>query len=516
MKKIAFLKFAIVFFFVATFNTSCTDLEETLYDEVAVEDFFKTEEEFIAALGAAYTGLYGFYGTPSVIGAQEVSSDEMMVPTRGADWDDGGHWRRIHLHQYTPEDPVTNGAWGFCFGGISTCNRLIFTFQELNAPGSDVFIGELETLRAFYYLLLLDLYGNVPIVTEFDVPADFAPATEDRTAVFNFVESEIKRNLPKLNPAADANTYGRVNQNVANAMLAKLYLNAEAYTGTARWSDAVAACDAIINTGAYGLATSYGDNFSPNNGPSVIETIFAIPYDRVNAKGFVIPQQTLHYASQGTYKLQAQPWNGWCSLEEFYNSYEDGDVRKRQNFIVGPQFNADGSPATDAGADDPDPQVNFTPEVNELGPNCQRQAGARVGKYPFEIGQNPDMNNDFPLYRYADILMTKAEAMWRMDSGSAEALDLVNQVRARAGVEAFNALTAENLLAERGREFFFEAHRRTDLIRFGRYNDEWFAKRRVGGPEFAEPARFDPEVALYPIPKAQLDANANLKQNPGY
>ena len=508
MRKLIFSKILLIGALVMVVNQSCTDLEEDLYDQVRTEDYFQSEEEFIVALGAAYTSLYGYTGTVGPIAAQEVSSDELVVPTRGSDWDDGGHWRRVHLHEYTPEDPVVNNPWEFCFGGISTCNRLIFTFEELGAEGADAFIAELETLRAFYYYLLLDMYGNVPIVTDFDVPTDFAPPTQNRTEVFQFIESELTRNADKLSKAVDKTTYARVNYYVAQMILAKLYLNAEIYTGTAMWQKAVDACDAIINDGKYAITTNYYDNFNPRNEFSP-EAIFAIPYDRVNAQGFNVVQQTLHYGNQETYNLQEQPWNGWCSLEDFYNSYEDTDTRKN-NFIVGQQFKADGTtPVEDAGAEDSDPDgpgLNFTPEINELGPNCLRQAGARVGKFAFEFGQNQHMNNDYPVFRYGDVLLMKAEAMWRMDNGSSTAVDLVNVIRNRAGVTPFSSLTEEDLLAERGREMFFEAHRRSDLIRFGKYNDEWWGKT----------ADASDHVNLFPIPKAQLDANVNLEQNPGY
>jgi len=204
-------------------------------------------------------------------------------------------------------------------------------------------------------------------------------------------------------------------------------------------------------------------------------------------------------------------------LEEFYNSYDDTDVRKgkwgdqktRGNFIAGPQYFSNGKDQLmDSGAEDADPDgpgVVFTPEINEHFPNALRQAGVRIGKYEFKNGGRPDLSNDFPIFRYGDVVLMKAEALWRQDAGSAEALALVNQIRERAGVASLGALTAEDLLAERGREMFYENHRRTDLIRFGRYNDAWDFK----------PAS-DPSKNIFPIPRAALDANPNLAQNPGY
>jgi hypothetical protein len=134
-----------------------------------------------------------------------------------------------------------------------------------------------------------------------------------------------------------------------------------------------------------------------------------------------------------------------------------------------------------------------------------RQAGARINKYQFELGATENMNNDLPIFRYGDILMVKAEALWRLNAGNAEALALVNQIRMRAEVDPYTELTAENLLAERGREVFAEGYRRQDLIRFGKYNDTWWEK----------PVS-DPSKNIFPIPQEQLNSNSNLTQNPGY
>jgi len=520
MKTYNILKFLAAALLFVTLNQSCTDLEEELFSQVTSENFFKTEEEFVSALGAAYTSLNSYGGNGNMYSLQEVTSDEMVVPTRGNDWNDGGHWRRLHTHKYNSEDPIISNGWPFLYGGVNNCNRLIFQFENLEVEGKEAFISELKSLRALYYWWLLDTYGNVPIIDRFDVPDDFQPANNTRQEVYTFIESDLLANVDNLSRAVDQSTYARINYYAAQAILANLYLNAEVYTGKAEWSKAAAACDEIINSGNYSLATNYFDNFSANNAASP-EFIFAIPYDEVFLGGFNLPMMTLHYLSQETYNLTAQPWNGFCSLEEFYNSYEDGDLRKGRpntlegpsgvpgNFLVGPQFSSGGELLMDndaSAAADPDPVLNFTPEINELEPNAFREAGARVGKFEYELGATSNLNNDFPIFRYADILLIKAEALWRQNPSDPEALNLVNQIRERADVEPFTELTAENLLAERGREMFSEVKRRTDLIRFDRYNDAWWEKE------------VDPSdhVNLFPIPRAQLDANKSLTQNPGY
>lgn len=498
---------------------ACTNLDEELFSEVTADNFFQTEEELISALGAAYTSLYGYMGTTSLYAAQEVSSDALVVPTRGPDWGDGGHWVRLHQQLWTSEDPTVTNTWNFLFAGVNNCNRLIFQFEELQNPLTDPFIGELRALRAIYYLWLVDLYGNVPIVTSF-ADADPTPSNNTRSEVYSFIETELTAALATVSPTVDGTTYGRVNQMVVQMALAKLYLNAEVYTGTPQWAKAVTACDAIINSNNFSLEPNYFANFNLDNQGSS-EMIFAIPYDAVFAGGFNIVMQSLSYINQQTYNLAAQPWNGWCTLEDFYNSYEDGDLRKgqpnteagpsvvRSNFLIGPQWDVSGKVRLeDAGFEATDldgAPYTFRAQLNELAPNAWREAGARITKFEFEIGGQPNMNNDFPIYRYSDVVLMKAEALWRQNPGDGEALMLVNSIRARAGVSDFTELTAENLLAERGREMFVECHRRSDQIRFGTFTDAWWEK----------PASMECKE-LFPIPKAQTDANPNLTQNDCY
>lgn len=521
MKKYIFSLKAVLIAFVFTVAVipACTDLEEEVFSQVTADNFFKNEEELISALGAAYTSLYGYMGTTSLYAAQEVSSDELVVPTRGPDWGDGGHWVRLHQHLWTKEDPTTTNTWNFLFAGVSSCNRLIFQFQELNNPLTDPFIGELQALRAIYYLWLLDIYGNVPIVTSF-ADADPTPKNNTRAEVYTFVETELNAALGKVSKNVDGTTYGRVNEMVVQMALAKLYLNAEVYSGSPQWAKAVTACNAIINSGNYSLEPNYFANFDVENEGSS-EFIFAIPYNSVFAGGFNIVMQSLSYINQQTYNLAAQPWNGWCTLEDFYNSYEDGDLRKgepnteegpstvRSNFLIGPQWDVSGKiRLEDAGYEATDldgAPYTFRAEINEIAPVAWREAGARIAKFEYEIGGQSEMNNDFPIFRYSDVLLMKAEALWRQNPGDSEALALVNQIRERAEATPFTELTAENLLAERGREMFVECHRRSDMIRFGVWGDEWWAK----------PAS-EPCKELFPIPAAQVDANPNLTQNPCY
>jgi starch-binding outer membrane protein, SusD/RagB family len=513
-KALVFGKAMLLGGLLACTTQSCNEsyLKETTYDVLTPDKFFKTDDEFIAALGSAYTSLYGYGNHNNYNSFQEMTSDEIMIPQRGGDWYDGGFMLRAHRHETIPTDDGINNTWTFCYGGISTCNRLIYQFSKLVSDGkvdgtkAGGFIAELKTLRALYYSWLLDVFGNIPIVDKFDVPADFKPATASRADVFKFVETELTTNVPLLSKTVGGPAYGRMNFYTGQAMLAKLYLNAGVYTGTAQWDKCIAACDEVTK-GGYKLESNFFANFSANNGGSA-ENIFVVPYDHIFAQGFNLVQMTLHYGSQETYNLQAQPWNGYCSLQEFYESFDKADARKK-SFLAGPQYRPDGKQVQDAAFDKTDPDgagLNFTPEINEHFPGTLRQAGVRVGKFEFVSGGTPNMDNDFPLFRYSQVVLAKAEALWRKNAADPAALALVNTVRTRAGMPAFTALTATDLLAELGREFFYEGLRRQNLIRFGKFDkaSKW------------QTASFGKEKEIAPIPAAQIKANSNLKQNPGY
>jgi hypothetical protein len=552
MRKSLFMVIAlVVVILAAAVNQSCTNLDEELYGEVTPDNFFNTEEEILAALGAAYTQ-FGNWASGDPYTLQNVTTDEVAVPTRGQDWDDGGDWRRWHLHSWTREDGGLNGGWNFGFGGVNTANRLIYQFEVLVQDGSmdaavaAAFIAELRAVRGFFYWQLIDMFGNVPLVTNFET-AEAQPATVPRGEVYAWLVADLEEAVPLLTKTVDGSTYGRMNYYAGMALLAKLYLNAEVYTGTGAYASAVAACDAVI-AGGYALTGNYFDNFAAGN-TGTSEMIFAIPYDQVYYGGFNITARTLHYSSQYTYNLTAQPWNGFCSLEEFYNSYEDIDLRKgdvgtatgpaikRGNFIAGFQYNVDGTPANDDGADSNDPDgihLNFgnlgsgEPQINELGPQAYRQAGVRIGKWEFELGSDPGaMNNDYAVFRLADIILMKAEALWRQNPADANILPLVNSIRLRAGVGDMAAVDGPvsfdmagavipggELFNEIAREMFSESSKRQALVRWGLFDDVALWALPANNP--GDVPVGGEHTTLFPIHRDKIDANPNLTQNPGY
>lgn len=559
---VAVISFSVVMLFMVPI--SCTDLDQTVNSQLTEETLIQNESQINSVLASAYAilgdggdgfdGDGGFGSHNTYVSVQEIATDEMLIPHRGPDWQDGRNWVRIHMHEFDTDIPPINNAWILLFRGVTTINSIIPTFDAAATNGvitqqeADSFKAELRVLRAYFYLQLLDAFGNVPIVTEDteeELPANNANFETGRQELFAFVENSVLNNLDNLSEDASA-TRGRINRWVGHMILAKLYLNAEVYTGTARWDDVITQTDAIINSGNYSLATSYSSNFSATNSDSP-EHIFTIPYDEVFLTGFNVHQMSLHYGMQATFQMVQQPWNGYATLSEFYNTYTDPTLNpgpqgttyaddgsetigtqddRLSNFLVGPQFDAEGDdPITDPdyavtnttedeqrGTVDQSPELVLTPRIDELEPSANRQSGARIGKYEIPLGQDRELSNDFVIYRYADVLLMKAEALWRGDPGSGEALNLVNQIRQRAGVDDFGSLSAEQLLAERGREFFYEILRRQDLLRFDgvnggttRFNDPWEFKGVT--PD---------NVKVFPIPQDQIEANPNLTQNPGF
>lgn len=500
---------------------SCTDLEEQIVDSytqkitpanpgVGTKNNVNKPTPNDGLAGAFSRLLNGTAGHGGYFSLQEIPSDEAVVTQKGGDWFDGGELIVSHQHNFRSSGMIgLEGAWNDTFGGIFQCNDLL-----KNATLSVEKQAQLRMLRAYFYWRLLDLYGNVKIVTTpgVDVPQS------NRLAVYNFVEAELLASIPNL--PAGRGEYGRASQGAAHALLSRLYLNAKVYKGLGAFDNAdlqkvIDHADLVINSGNYSLDPDFKKVFAPDNVDNM-EHIMVAPFDEATGGGMNFPYMTLHYPSQLTFKLAQQPWNGYSTLEAFYNSFDNADKRKEASFIAGPQFayNADPSiktPILDLAFDKADPDgapINYTPFINELFPNGSRQAGARLGKFSFKIGQNPDADNDFPILRLGEVILNKAEAQFRLGIGNP--VTEIDKLRTRAGIGTIAPLTEGKLLAERGRELFQESLRRTDLIRFGAWGNAWWEK----------PAHNDPNKNLMPIPNAAIVATATtankLTQNPGY
>lgn len=489
--------FLLAFCAVGVLSTqSCTDLEEKVYDQIPEDQFGTNPEQLGALVGPLYGSLGDYFDR--FMGLNTVT-DELVVPTRGGDWDDGGNWRRLHEHQWAAQqdNQQFNPIWTWCYNNITRINRALAS-PAISANAATV--AELRTLRAFYHYIAMDNFGNVLIVEQ-ELPDGMTPDQKTRPEVYAWVEKELLAVLPDLSEQVGGAYYGKMNKWVAHMILAKMYLNAEVYTGVAQWAKAVEQSDAIINSGKFTLAPDFFSNFSISNQTSP-EIILATPMDKTKRGGMNIHMRTLHYKNQLTYNLGNSPWNGFATLAEFYNSFQDNDIRKKM-WLVGQQFDASGKPLMD----DNVPMI-FTPEVPGLrmdaGP-VGRLAGARSQKYQIQMNnKNNDQDNDFVIYRLGDVYLMRGEAKFRLGN-VAGALEDINVIHTLRGLPAYTSITLDEILAERGRELAWELHRRQDLIRFDQFTKPWTFKRQ--SEEWRE---------LYPIPADQLALNPKLKQNPGY
>jgi len=514
MKKHLIIIIPVILLAILIFPGCEKQLDSKVYDQVTENNFFQTPQQVNATLAQAYTPMTGIQMPPggSFI-LNEVSTDELIVPTRGNDWYDGGKWQRYWTHTPLYTDADINIAWSSYASGTTACNfvlNLLNSLPPANKPSNTAQItAEIKVLRAYYLLGLMDLFGNIPLVTDFNtVPSKVVQSTP--SAVYAFLESELLTNVPLLQAPSAAN-YGHMTKYGGYMVLAHLYLNAQVYTGTAEWTKALSAADTVINSGAYSLQPNYLDNFIVANQGS-LENIFVIPFNNNYIGGNNWEAMTLHYSNMYTYNLTGQPDNGFCAPTAFYRSFTATDTRTKM-WELGQQYSSSGAILTDLGTG---LLCIISPYVLQLSNPADsfRLAGARSNKYAPQPGTNGMQSNSGVVYRLGEAYLIKAEAELRLGDAS-DALTAVNAIRARAEVPAWGLsdLTLPNLLAERGREMAWENVRRDDLIRFEVADKvPYFTGARVPGKS-QDP---DQHTFLFPIPQAQMNTNPNLKQNTGY
>src|SRR5665647_1163077 len=240
-----------VIVFLTIMVSSCTQLKDENYSTIIASKFTATDQDLAAIAGSAYVnwrivlmqwnGLYR---------ANEVSGDEMLTPARPNGWVDGGVYRRIHEHKWTTDDDIVVNVWTRAYQGITNCNRIIYQVQTKSIPvapaDTTALIAEMKLLRASYYWVLCDMYGNVPIVEKYDVPAGYLPTQNTRKQVYDFIVKEILANYPKVSKENNQKTYGKFNKWAGLTLLAKMYLNAEVYSGTPAYDKCQAICDTTI------------------------------------------------------------------------------------------------------------------------------------------------------------------------------------------------------------------------------------------------------------------------------
>lgn len=478
---------------------ACTDLEETPYGAQVADEFYASSTGVNAALADIYAEIRADWDGNGIAGADrgwfdlnETCTDEFMIPTRadGA-WDDNGIWRAMYTHTWTASQEFMNNTWNWLYRAVFKGNLAVDLLEGAGASTEQ--IAEAHVARAYFYYMLMDGWGDIPFYTENNLTVPEIPQT-DRAEVYDWVVDELETYVPQLDETVGGKFYGRFNKWAGYALMAKVKIGAEIYSGTADWAGVIAASDAIINSGNFMLTPDLYDNagnqavFGSTLDNS--EVLLAIFYDANQAKRNIIGIRSLH-GPHSSALLGLGAWNGATVHQDFYNKY-DGDDKRRDQWFVG---------AVDGG-------VTYSTTISSL-TSAGLEEGARSAKYlpvaPYD-SDDWSSSNDFPIYRYADVLLMKAEALLRNGGSASDAKDLVDEVRNRAGLEDFvGTITLEEIYDERGRELCWEGHRRQDMIRFGTF----------GAAHDFKPVS-SPTYELFPIPATALSNNPTLTQNDGY
>lgn len=511
MKKI------ISIFVLLIFTFSCTDLTEELNDSVTA-DVAKGAADTESLLTSAYQALRSFNTQDRIYVTQSHVTDEMAGPTRGGDWDDAGIWRQLHLHTWSSSHPYIANGYTDLLSGIFRSTQVL----EFNPSAEQA--AEARFLRAFFSFHAEDNFGIVLGREPGENLTDPPSITKTRESGIDFVISELEEIKGSLPTNVSA---GRASQNAANFLLAKAYLNKAVYKAydvearkalkgpynfdTSDMNKVIEACDAIIASSEYDLDNNYFDNFSPTNTDDSSENIFVGDNVRGNNTSNTHSRwhMTLHYNNSPS------GWNGFVTLADLYDSFGPTDQRLsytppyfagntglKAGFNEGQSYDKNGNPLQDRNGN----PLAFTKQFSLT--NSNEVQGVRVIKYTPDFVNNDQPGNDYVFFRYADVLLMKAEAILRggTATGGDTPLSLVNEIRTIRNATAMTSVDLTSLLAERRRELYWEGWRRNDQVRFGTFLD----------PIQEKPNSDTEQYLLFPIPPAALSSNPNLKQNFGY
>ena len=549
-------------------TASCTDLD--VIPKAQFTEYPDSEAAVEAQMADVYFHLRGTLGR-RYMESQALSSDEWVGISFDGDYADGGIYAQCSLHNFDPSSAST-GWYEEVAAGITKANRVILNMGGEEKDGT----AQARYMRAFYSWILMDSYGDTPILDHLAVDGEQINRSP-RAEVARWIESELKTIIPLLPANVDVSTYGKPTRYTAEALLVKLYINWPVYTASdvtaydaanynnEHLNDVVTLCDDIINSGQFSLsegADGYRSKFWPNNGYQVKDFIYAMPYDAITAQGF-------QYCRPRIWRQGRNDGNGGAGYfgsdignstgGNFSISPEFADVLmalesddRQENILAGQIYMFD--PTTYAKTSTPykykdeeicldktirlkwvdaegDPHyVEYEDGIKNTSlypADCAMlntgkdvkgwSQGYKSVKYfvireDFINGRN--QSNDLPIFRYADILLTKAEAITRGASVTNDqtAQTLFNEIRSYVHAPLITeAPSLEDIYAERGRELFDENWRRNDMIRFGHFEDE-YGFHRKGFPT----ARFDKECRVFPIPQGVLNTNTNWQQNAGY
>lgn len=522
--------------------TGCTDLDMSPNSQYTEDPSQNSGVDPMIVVEAKMADVY--YHLAGTLGrrymeAQCLASDEFTPLAFAGGYYDSGTYAHQALHCSSPND-ASIGWYDDVTAGITKANTIL---EDLGSGASAQMKAPARAIRAYYTWILMDSYGDTPILDKVQAEGSVVPRSP-RKEVAEWIENELNDIIPALTDDVTENTYGKPTKWMAEALLAKLYINWPVYTAESvdqydaataanpKLDACIAACDDIINSGKFNLGSvDYLHKFSYDNSWQVEDFIYAIPYDAINRQG-------MQYARPRTFKdMKNLLPNVYGSTDKFTQSFGgnmvvtpefaklfslDGDIRNL-SILRGDVYVRD--PKTLRPTTEPfmykGNQVHFTEDITlakkdntiEVGNDANAyQQGCHSIKWfttPADYNNGRNQSNDLPIFRYADILLMKAEALTRQGSSGAKAL--FNQIRTYAGAPTIaNEPTLQEIYDERGREFFDENWRRNDMIRFGHYEDEFFPHYK----DFPD-ANFDKRHRIFPVPQNTINLNG-WEQNPGY
>lgn len=535
--------------------SSCVwDLDTHLLNETekTADEAYATEADYLAAL--TYINAYynfvsaGDPGTSDIsvkdsgqseLVRQYINLNELSVDSFKCAWAADSYVAELQNDRWTAtENAATIAVYTRCLKGITLVNEFLIQTEadKLEARGHQSLAGtiagyraEARFHRALFFYFLMDLFGNPPFPTTANIMGD-APEQIKRADLFNWIEGECNDLLSGSDmPAKGAVPYPRPTKGSVQALLARMYLNAEVYTGTARWQDAKNAAEAVIRMG-YILHPNYQELFMQDNtesGAAADEFIFGIEYDRDHAQSWG-GTTTLCSAFVGgsanskigsllglNSTIMPEDWDGYHVAPDYVARFE----------LKGENWDGDGFGYDRARSDKRaffynEGEPDFIATVTKTGWRCWKWSSLKSDGTILD--RNSDnfkfSSSDFPIFRLAEMYLIYAEADARMNNGKttdATALSLIQALRDRAGVEMPDEVTLDWLLDERARELMLEGHRRTDLIRYGYFTSASFPWANKGGVKNGKVA-LPSYRTLYPLLTSDINANSNLVQNPGY
>lgn len=461
-----------------------------------------------------------FTTTRALWNCQEITTDEAICA-----WGDIGI-SDLNTQSWTPANPFLTALYQRLSLSITYANDFIKFTKGNTDPAVVRYNAEARFLRALAYSWDMDLFGNPPFTTDKDGVGKFFPKQIERARLFNYIVSELHAIEDKLGEPKFS--YPQADQASCWMLLARVYLNAQVYTGTAKWDSCKIYCDKVINSGKYSLAKNYRQNFSADNdGTHNPEMIFAWEQDGINTQGYIGTTFLIESSSDATY-IRAEDFHGLTS-----NTNWNGNRARKQlmNILVDTiaTYGNVTVPATDllfAKAKDKRVYLKMKKSLNIPNPAASGDYG--IGVYKF-TAKNADgskaahydpayASTDYPVFRLADAYLMRAEASYNLGN-AADAVTDVNLIRTRAYGNTTGNITASGLnpqflLDERGREFYYEGQRRTDLVRFGQFTNGAYKWQWKGGTFNGSPT--DKHLDIFPIPGDEVSANPNIKQNPGY